>query len=70
MAGVVDSSYRGEIKVVILNVGSKPLEIKKGMKIAQMLIQPIEIAEIIDADNLNETDRGDRGFGSTGTGIG
>lgn len=66
MAGVVDSSYRGEIKVVVINLSRKILSIKKGMKIAQMLIQPITTAKIKAVKNLSESKRGKKGFGSTG----
>lgn len=66
MAGVVDSSYRGEIKVVVVNLSSKALVIIKGMKIAQMLIQPIKIVKIKEAKRLNKSRRGMNGFGSTG----
>lgn len=66
MAGVIDSSYRGELKVVMVNLSSKILKISKGMKIGQLLIQPITIVKIIEAKALKETKRGKRGFGSTG----
>jgi len=66
MAGVIDSSYRGEIKIVVINLGSKVFKITKGMKIAQMLIQPIITAKIKEAGNLAESKRGRKGFGSTG----
>ncbi len=66
MAGVIDSSYRGEIKIVVINLGSKVFSITRGMKIAQMLIQPIITAKIKEAGNLAESKRGRKGFGSTG----
>ncbi|OGD67288.1 deoxyuridine 5'-triphosphate nucleotidohydrolase [Candidatus Campbellbacteria bacterium RIFOXYC2_FULL_35_25] len=66
MAGVIDSGYRGEILIVLKNLSEKTFEIKKGQKIAQMLIQKIESPEIEVADSLGETERGDGGFGSTG----
>lgn len=66
MAGVIDSGYRGEIIIVILNTSNKPIEIKPGTKIAQMLIQKIEQPEIEEVASLDETLRGDGGFGSTG----
>jgi len=66
LAGVVDAGYRGEVQVVMINLGNAPYEIKKGMKIAQMLIQPISEVEVIEAEDLDDTSRGEDGFGSTG----
>jgi dUTP pyrophosphatase len=66
LAGVVDAGYRGEVRVVMANLGKEPFPIKKGMKIAQMLIQPVETVDIVEADELDETSRGQGGFGSTG----
>ncbi|MCK6462393.1 MAG: dUTP diphosphatase [Candidatus Pacebacteria bacterium] len=66
MAGVIDSGYRGEIVIVLVNLSQKDFEIKKGQKIAQMLIQKVERPEIEEAENLNESKRGEGGFGSTG----
>jgi len=66
LAGVVDAGYRGEVRVVMANLGRKPFSIQKGMKIAQMLIQPIVSVEIIETEELDETPRGEGGFGSTG----
>ncbi|MGB9764982.1 MAG: dUTP diphosphatase [Candidatus Saccharicenans sp.] len=66
LAGVVDAGYRGEVRVVLTNIGPEPFIITAGMKIAQMLIQPVETAEIIEVEELDKTDRGEGGFGSTG----
>jgi len=66
LAGVVDAGYRGEVKVVMINLGKLPFVIKKGMKIAQMLIQPVVAAEVTETADLDDTSRGDGGFGSTG----
>ena len=66
LAGVIDSGYRGEIKVVMINLGDEPFVVEKGKKIAQMLIQPVVSAEIIEVDDLDDTSRGEGGFGSTG----
>ncbi|MEK7568194.1 MAG: dUTP diphosphatase, partial [Patescibacteria group bacterium] len=66
MAGVIDSGYRGEIKIVLVNLGDEDFEIKKGQKIAQMLVQKVERPEIELVDELNATERGENGFGSTG----
>jgi dUTP pyrophosphatase len=66
LAGVVDAGYRGEVKVVMINLGKLPFAVKKGMKIAQMLIQPVVAAEVTETADLDDTSRGDGGFGSTG----
>jgi dUTP pyrophosphatase len=66
LAGVVDAGYRGEVQVVMINLGLEPFEIKAGMKIAQMLIQPVISASVLESDDLDETSRGEGGFGSTG----
>ncbi|NCN87217.1 dUTP diphosphatase [archaeon] len=66
LSGVGDSGYRGEYKVVLLNIGSKPYEIKKGQKIAQILIQPIIHPEIEEVKTLSKSKRGTGGFGSSG----
>ena len=66
LAGVVDSGYRGEVKVVMANLRDKRFIIEKGMKMAQMLIQPVEDVKVIETDKLEETSRGKKGFGSTG----
>ena len=66
MAGVLEHTYRGEYKVILLNTSNTPYEIKKGQKIAQLLIQPIATAEIQEVQELSETERGKGAFGSTG----
>lgn len=66
LAGVVDAGYRGEVQVVMVNLGREPFEIKTGMKIAQMLIQPVNDVAVAEADELDDTKRGEGGFGSTG----
>ena len=66
LAGVMDEGFRGEMGVVLLNTGYDDLVIKKGERIAQLLIQPIEICEVEEVDDLEESSRGERGFGSTG----
>ncbi len=67
MAGVLDSGYRGELKIVLVNLSKETYNIKKGDKIAQMLIQKVERTEIIEVSELSDTLRGDGGFGSTST---
>jgi dUTP pyrophosphatase len=66
LAGVIDSGYRGEVKVVLVNLSGSPFVIAKGMKIAQMLIQPLTVVEVAEAGELDGTARGEGGFGSTG----
>jgi len=66
LAGVVDSGYRGEIKIVLTNMSTETFSIEKGMKIAQMLVQPIIKVKVVDSEVLDETTRGENGFGSTG----
>ena len=66
LAGVVDSGYRGEIKVVMTNLSTEAFSIKKGMKIAQILIQPVVKVKVVDRETLDDTSRGENGFGSTG----
>jgi dUTP pyrophosphatase len=66
LAGVVDSGYRGTVGVVMINLGKEPIEIKKGDRVAQMLIQKIETPTIVETKDLDNTTRGEGGFGSTG----
>lgn len=64
--GTVDEDYRGEVCVGIINLSDKPYEVKAGDRIAQMVVAPVVRAEIVEADELLETQRGAGGFGSTG----
>lgn len=64
--GTIDSDYRGEINIIMINFGEKPFVIKRGDRIAQMIINKIEIPSIIEVNELNNTERGAGGFGSTG----
>ena len=66
LGGVLDSGYRGEYIVMLVNLSSEDFEIKKGQKVAQLLIQKVENPEIEIADELSDTSRGAGGFGSTG----
>jgi len=66
LAGVIDSHYRGEIGVVLINLGKALYNITKGDRIAQMIIQGCESCEIEEVNEISETKRGDGGFGSTG----
>ncbi len=65
--GVIDSDYRGEICVGVINQIAEPYTIQPFERIAQMVIKPVEMPEIVECDDLDETDRGAGGFGSTGT---
>lgn len=65
--GVIDSDYRGEICVGVINQIAEPYTIQPFERIAQMVIKPVEVPEIVECDDLDETDRGAGGFGSTGT---
>src|SRR5690554_4598603 len=64
--GTIDSDYRGEIKVILINLGNEPFEIKHGDRIAQMILAKYEKIEFTLVDSLEETDRGSGGFGHTG----
>lgn len=66
MAGVIDSDYRGEVRVLLINHGREPFRIRRGDRIAQLLVQRVEPAEFVPADGLPESARGEGGFGSTG----
>lgn len=64
--GTIDSDYRGEIKIVLINHGPADVTITHGMRIAQMVISPVIQAKWQETDDLDETERGSDGFGSTG----
>lgn len=64
--GTIDSDYRGEVKVILINLGAAPFTVTRGMRIAQMVVAPVIQVSIALADKLDATDRGDGGFGSTG----
>ena len=64
--GVIDSDYRGEICVGLINHGEEPFEVRRGDRIAQMMFMPVETANFIITDTLDETERGAGGFGHTG----
>jgi len=66
LAGIIDSGYRGEWIVILINLGQEPKEIKPGDKIAQGILEKLERAEIEEVSELSETQRGTGGFGSTG----
>jgi dUTP pyrophosphatase len=64
--GTIDSDYRGEVHVPLINHGRAPFVVERGMRIAQMLIVPVPMVEIVEVDELDETARGEGGFGHTG----
>jgi len=64
--GTIDSDYRGEVKVLLVNLGKKPVIIHHGDRIAQMVVAPVQKGEFIEQESLSETKRGTGGFGSTG----
>ena len=63
--GTVDSDYRGEIQVLLVNFGRKPFAVTRGLRIAQLVVTPILRARLVEQKQLNKTDRGTKGFGST-----
>ena len=65
--GTIDADYRGEIKVILINLGSEPFVVERGMRIAQMVIAQHARAELSVQASLDDTTRGAGGFGSTGT---
>ena len=64
--GTIDSDYRGEVKVILINLGSEDFVISDGDRIAQMIVAPVTQADFSIVENLSETERGTGGFGSTG----
>lgn len=64
--GTIDSDYRGEIKVPLINLGTVDFVINRGDRIAQMVVAPVVQMELIEVEELDETDRGSSGFGSSG----
>jgi len=65
-AGVIDADYRGEVGVILFNFGDKDFEIKEGDRIAQLVLEKIALADVEEVDELDDTVRGEGGFGSTG----
>lgn len=66
LGGVIDSGFRGEIKIGMINLSDKEYKFEKGHKVAQILIQKIEQPEVVEVEELSDTSRGEGGFGSTG----
>lgn len=65
--GTIDADYRGEVKVILINLSAEPFTIERGMRIAQMVIAPVAQSSFAVVETLDETARGSGGFGSTGT---
>ena len=64
--GTIDAGYRGEIKVILVNLSAEPYAIKAGQKIAQLVVAPVLYADFVEVEELAESKRGTGGFGSTG----
>lgn len=67
MGGVIDASYRGEVQVIMQNLSSQVYQVEKGSKISQLLVQRVELPDVFEVEELDDTIRGEGGFGSTGT---
>lgn len=64
--GTIDSDYRGEVKVILVNHGSEPFVVRRGDRIAQLVVASVTRAEVVETDSLDDTERGAGGFGHTG----
>jgi dUTP pyrophosphatase len=64
--GTIDPDYRGEVRIIMQNLGSEPVTLRRGERIAQLVFSRFEVPAIAQADELSATERGDAGFGSTG----
>jgi dUTP pyrophosphatase len=64
--GTIDSDYRGEVKVVLANLGGEPFTIRRGDRIAQLVVAPVSRVDVLEASEVGSTERGSGGFGSTG----
>lgn len=65
--GTIDADYRGDVKVLLVNLGAEPFVIEPGMRIAQLVIAPVVRAELVEVEALPGSERGEGGFGSSGT---
>jgi dUTP pyrophosphatase len=66
--GTIDADYRGELQVILVNLGAMPFVVQRGLRVAQLVIAPILQTNVIEAADLDATERANAGFGSTGTG--
>ena len=64
--GTIDSDYRGELKIILINLGSSAFVVNNGERIAQIIVSPVTVADFKLTDSLSDTQRGEKGFGSTG----
>ena len=64
--GTIDADYRGEVQVILVNLGAEPFTVTRGMRIAQMVVAPVTAVTVIEVDSVDETSRAAGGFGSTG----
>lgn len=64
--GTIDSDYRGEVKVLVINLGQEPVTLKRGDRVAQLLVSPVARAQVRQVESLTNTSRGEGGFGHTG----
>ncbi len=64
--GTIDADYRGEVKVLLVNLGAEPVTIRRGERIAQLVVAPVSRVAVVEADELADSERGAGGFGSTG----
>lgn len=64
--GTIDADYRGELKIILINLGDAPFPIARGDRIAQLVVAPVQLASFAEVDSLDDTVRGEGGFGSTG----
>jgi dUTP pyrophosphatase len=65
--GTIDADYRGEMKVPLVNLGDAPFTVTRGMRIAQLVVAPVTAVRLVEVAELDATERGEGGFGSTGT---
>jgi dUTP pyrophosphatase len=66
--GTIDAGYRGEVQVLLVNLGQQPVSLRRGDRVAQLLLQRVGVARVVETGVLDETARGEGGFGSTGVG--
>ena len=64
--GTIDSDYRGELKIILINLGCSAFVVNNGERIAQIIVSPVTVANFTITDSLSDTERGEKGFGSTG----
>ncbi|WP_461831461.1 dUTP diphosphatase [Aquifex sp.] len=64
--GTIDADYRGEVKVILINLGSEEVVIERGERIAQLVIAPVQRVDVVEVEEVSPTERGEGGFGSTG----